>query len=130
VALSLLGCRRPPETPLRLAPIGMHPRGEYTATPDGAVTFAGNGKLDLDLYLRRGPLTITVVGRGDGTATLGVGVDDHLLGTVLLDAGREASVQGTIERSGMHSLWLAASPRAPGATPALRLERILVGSRG
>jgi len=108
----------------------MHPRGEYTATPDGAVTFAGNGRLDLDLYLQRGPLTITVVGRDDGAATLGVGVDDRLLGTVLLDAGRDAAVEGTIERSGMHALWLTASPRAPGATPALRLERILVGSDG
>jgi hypothetical protein len=127
LALALLqGCVRPPERPLEFAPIGMHPTGQYTATADGAVTFSGGGTLRLDLYMRAGLLTVTVLTAGipeAASARLTVALDDRPAEAVAAGSQPETVVRLPIERAGMHALSLRAES-------IVRIQRVLVLSGG
>jgi len=104
----------------------MHPAGRYTATPDGAVTFSGEGSLHLDLYMRAGLLTVTVLAAGvpEGTsARLALALGDGPAQAIVVGPQAETVAHLPIERAGMHVLWVRAdSP--------VRIRRVLVLSGG
>lgn len=125
----LVACARPRAEPLRFAPLAMHPEGAWREAPDGAVDFAGDGAVWIDLYFEEGPIQVSLEVKKDApSAARGeIFIGTRSLGALTFEPGmqRAVALNGDVERRGTMRLRLAVDV-TPGAG-RLRLDRVSVG---
>lgn len=84
------GCRDGPLAAVTLIPAQMQIAGRHTREPDGGITFWGNGTLQAEVHLEGGPLTITILARGNQLQgewpKLYVTLDAEVVAGVIIDS--------------------------------------------
>jgi hypothetical protein len=106
------GCAKAPRE-LTLLPVDMNPTGQHTTTSAGGVTFWGNGALQSNVAVDKGPVSITVRALGnlvDGEVPiLNVSLEGRKVGKLRIDSNvpKDFTIKTDAQDSGTLALKLS-----------------------